>query len=931
MTKPTAMIGHPDEMWRLNPLLATKFYIPPMPSHFVFRPQLIQRLEEGMQGKLTLISAGAGFGKSSLLSEWCSRQEAQQGQGRSITWVSLDKGDNDPVHFWGYVFAALEQIQPGSSKDALLLLQSPEPVASTLIVTSLINIFLSISREIVLILDDYHTITNMVIHQGLAFLLDHLPPQLHLVISSRSDPPLMLARLRSRGQLNELRDDDLRFHLEETMTFLNTATDLTFSKEAVAILDQRTEGWIAGLYMAALSLKGHSDSVAFINVFAGSHRYILDYLSEEVLNQQSEVIQHFLVQTSILERLSGPLCEAVTEQPKSQAILEKLEQSNLFIVPLDDQRGWYRYHHLFTDVLRRQLQQTQPELIPQLHRRATAWYEQQGFINEAVQHALAAADHTWAALLMEQAAPMMLLRGERNTLQQWIQGLPQETLHSRPRLCIASASLLATSSARLEEVEPYLQMAETQLLTISDDGASAQVQEMLGEIDAIRANLARQQSDFLRAIPLFEQALKRIPTENAFERALICMHLGASLVYTGKVELAVPILIEALEQGHLAGSLYSLMQAFYRFSWILMIQGRLHISYTECQRALLFVDAATHQGDSMHAGVVFIALGNILREWNDLNTAAQVLSKGIEGCKQSGELVLMGVGYLYLAHVRLEQGALDEAQTILHTVEHVVQHRRLTIPFNTRIPFYQVRLWLARGELDTAIQWVRDRRSQLDSSLGYLYALECLTIARVLLVQGREKKGFVGEHPLEDALLMIEQTRLSAETDGRESQVIDAWNVQALVLQEQGNASGAMEALKHSLALAEPEGYIRLFVDEGKPMATLLQRAFASGVALNYVTILLSALETQPLAEETIKQSFSSVLPPLFDPLSERELDVLHLITEGHSNQEIAQALYVSLGTVKTHLKHIYGKLDVHTRTQAIARARELQILFSDP
>ncbi len=264
----------------------------------------------------------------------------------------------------------------------------------------------------------------------------------------------MLARLRSRGQLNELRTDDLRFHLEETVTFLNTATNLTFSKEAVEILDQRTEGWIAGLYMAALSLKGHSDSAAFINVFAGSHRYILDYLSEEVLNQQSEVIQHFLVQTSILERLSGPLCEAVTEQPKSQAILEKLEQSNLFIVPLDDQRGWYRYHHLFTDVLRRQLQQSQPELIPLLHHRAAAWYEQQGFINEAVQHALAAADHQWAALLMEQAATMMLLRGERNTLQQWLQGLPQEILLSRPRLCIVSASLLATSSVRLEEVEP---------------------------------------------------------------------------------------------------------------------------------------------------------------------------------------------------------------------------------------------------------------------------------------------------------------------------------------------------------------------------------------------------------------------------------------------------------------------------------------------
>ena len=931
MAELSAITEHPDEAWLQNPLIATKFYIPPLPPRFVVRPRLLQQLNSREQEKLTFICAPAGFGKSSLLSEWRAGQMHHTvKQTPTIAWVSLDSSDNDPVRFWSYILTALARVQPGIAEDAFVLLQSPQSIAIELIITSLINDFLNIPGQIVLILDDYHIITNPAIHQELTFLLDNFPPQLHIIMATRSEPPLALSLLRSRGQLIELRADDLRFTLEETVTFLKTATGLAFAEETVALLEQRTEGWIAGLHMATLSLKGRTDSANFIAAFAGSHRYILDYLSEEVISQQVEAVQHFLLQTSILDRLSGPLCDAVTEQKQSQKILAYLEQANLFIVLLDDERNWYRYHHLLADVLRRQLQQSQPELIPVLHHRAAIWYEQQGFIAEAVGHALAARDYEWAALMMEKAATPMLLRGERTMLHQWVQSLPQTLLQSHPRLCIDLAWLFASSRVQLEAVEPYLRLAEAYLVEKPEDQMVVQAEEMLGEIDGIRAMLIRHQGDFPRAVPLFEHALKHIPRTMAFQRALICMNLGASLVYIGKVEPAQPILSEAVELSQEAGSLYSLMQAFYRLSWVQVIQGQLHRAYATCQRGFQLINAVTEQEDSVYAWIVYVGMGNILREWNRLDEAAEVLMKGIEGCEHNGEIFLQAIGYSYLAHVRLAQGVPDEAQALLHTAEQLLQHHRMTIPFSTTvIPYYQLLIWLAQGKLDMAIQWVRKRQMQVDRSLGFIYGDECLTIAKVLLAQARGGKAVSGERPLEEALLMMKQTYLDAKAEGRRSQVIDVLNVQALLLQEQGNTSGALDALKQALILAEPEGYIRLFVDEGPAMSALLQCVHVQGIAPTYINTLLAAFDIQQPDQESIKKPSRFPLSSLLEPLSERELEVLELIAEGKSNEEIGRTLYVSMGTVKTHLKHIYGKLDVHTRTQAVARAREVRLLSS--
>ena len=941
MPELSPLLDNPGEAGWQNSLLATKLYIPLPRSRFVSRPRLIQHLNAGIQEKLTCICAPAGFGKSSLLSEWCAWQGEQTEQAPLIAWVSLDSGDNDPARFCSYILAAIERVYPGVGGSARSLLMSRDPPAMQVILTTLINTLLTVSGKIILILDDYHLITNSSIHESLAFLLDHLPPQLHLVIASRAEPPLMLSRLRSRGQLTEVRTDDLRFTLAETVAFLHLATGLAYPEEAVTLLEERTEGWVAGLHLAALSLKGRTDSRAFLAAFAGSHRYILDYLSEEVLSQQREAVQRFLLHTSVLERLSGPLCDAVTGQRQSQAILEQLEQVNLFIVPLDDERVWYRYHHLLSDVLRRQLQHSQPELIADLHRRAAGWYEQQGLLSEAISHTLAASDFEWAARLMEQAATPMLMRGEWNTFSQWLQSLPSQVLAHHPRLCIGIAWLYTSSSVHLEAVEPYLHMAEAYLAEKPEDLSLNQVQEMRGEIDGIRAILIHRQGDLARAIPLFEQALENIPGTHVFQRALICLHLGASQVFSGKVVLAQSILQEAVRLSQEAKSLYSLMHAFHRLNWVQRKQGQLRRAYATCQRGFQLINAFTGQEDSMHARVMYIGMGNILREWNELERAAQVLVKGIEGCEQIGESFHAAIGYQYLARVRLAQGVPDEAQALLEAEKEVLQHRQTTIPFRYTISEYQVYIWLAQGKLERVIEWARAQREERESTSGYLETWNDLVLVRVLLAQTRAGKFREDEHPLDEALQLIEEICQTAGTDGRVIDVIEAMNLQALVLSEQGNLTGALVVLQRAVEQAEPQGYMRLFVDEGPPMAVLLRRLRANGIAPDYLTMVLEGFESvepdqgtdlpkQSWQTELNRASRSKTLPTLLEPLSSRELEVLELIAEGRSNEEIGRELYVSVGTVKTHLKHIYGKLEVHTRTQAVARARELHLLSPD-
>ena len=933
MTEQSTLLGTPGDNWPQDLFVATKLYIPFSRSKQVLRSRLLQRVNEGVQGKLTLICAPAGFGKTTLLSTWSEEYGVLSENASSVSWLSLDSGDNDPIRFWSCFIVALERLHPGLGTDALALLHTPQPSPIELALTVLINAFLAYPKQIVLVLDDYQAITNVAIHAALAFLLEHLPPQLHLILACRTEPPLPLARMRSQGQLSEIRIDDLRFTVEETMAFFHSIMGLSLPEEALVTLEQRTEGWIAGLHLAALSLKGRTDISSFIHAFAGSHRYILDYLSDEVMRRQSDIVQTFLLQTSILDRLSGPLCDSVTGQQTSQAILEQLEQANLFIVPLDDNRGWYRYHHLLTDVLRHHLQQTHPEQIGELHRRAAHWYEQAGFISDAVRHALAAKDYDYAAPLMEQAALGMLLQGERGTLKLWIEMLPAQYLQSYPRLSITYAALLAYSF-QPEVAESHLHLAESSLQETSAEEASPDVKEMLGEIDSIQAEIAaRLRRDFPRAIALSHRALTRIPHERTSLRANIYLNLGYAHIDNGEVEEAQRSLMESLKLSQTVGNLHGALFSLHYLALLHIARGQLRNAYAECQQALQLVENHPEQKRSWH---IYIPMGDILRQWNELDRAAHVLTQGIEGCELIGETVFTAHGCVYLAQVRQAQGAQDEAISLMQRAEQIMYYHHFTEIWTTMLLPFQVRLWLAQEKIDRAIQWAQELRPRLENTPHRLHPLETVALIRVLLIQSRQE-NVSSRQILAEALHLTEQLRQSAEINKGEAHVYEALLLQALVLQEQGKLSQALSTLAHALTSARPERYIRLFIDEGPPMALLLQRALEAGMVPDYVTTLLRALGKEPSAPLVAAQTLPMVSPhasdsiiiTLLEPLSERELEVLRLMAVGYSNSEIARTLFVSMGTVKTHLRHIYGKLDVHTRTQALARARQLHLLPS--
>lgn len=907
-------------------LLATKLFIPPTTPTLVARPHLTQCIHEGVQKKLTLVCAPAGFGKTSLLAEWCAWQTRRSECPAALAWVSLEASENDPAQFWRYVLMALHRLAPQISEEALHLLQSPEPPSIEVILTSLINSLVVATEEIVLTLDDYHVIETAPIHQSLTYLVDHLPPQLRIILVTRSNPPLPLARWRSQGQLHELRSDELRFTVEETAAFLCKATGLSLPAEAVAALSQRTEGWIAGLQLAALSLKGRADPIDFIRAFTGTHRYVLDYLSEEVLRRQPEAVQSFLLETSILERLSGPLCHAVTRQQSSQAMLEYLEQANLFLVPLDDERTWYRYHHLFSQMLRHRLRRSFPEQFPELHRRAANWYEQQDQFAEAVHHALAAPDYPHAVRLVERATPSML-RQERSTLKQWLEALPPEHLTGSPRLCLTYAQLLA-ALADFEGAEPYLEQAELALQHLPQDEASAR---LLGEVESLRANLACNRGDHPCAIALCQRALARLAKEEVVLRATTLLTLGASYRYNGELAAAEHALLEALEISQAAGYLYGVMHALYRLGWKHTDAGHLHLASHTYQRALHLVESHPEFRRSPHIGLLSIMLGDLLREWNALEEAAQAVSHGIEHTRQSGFAKALAIGLVILARIRQAQSRSEEAAELMQQYEQLAHQQAATTLAEGSTFLRLVHLWILQGNQDAAFQWAEHyrRTCEGDGASHALYAQEGLVLARVLLAQSRQGRNRPGEHPLEEALSLLEQVRARAEARGEMRDVLEALVLQAQVEQARGDLPEALSTLREALTLAEPEGYVRLFVDEGPPMATLLQQVAGAFGASPYIMRLLDSPGLPIHQQQDAEPAHFLVPAELVDVLSEREMEVLRLLARGGSNCELAQSLVVSTSTVKTHLQHIYGKLGVANRKQAVARAQELHLLSS--
>jgi LuxR family maltose regulon positive regulatory protein len=914
-------------------LLVTKLAIPPVRSDLVARPRLTNQLQLGIQRPFTLIAAPAGFGKSTVLSAWLEYAPV------SAAWVSLESGDDDLIRFWSYVFTALERVHPGSGASALALLQGSDPQQLPPIETILtvwINGLAALPHEeVVLILDDYHLITAPPIHRSVTYLVDHLPPRLHLVMATRADPPLPLARLRTRGHLTEIRAADLRFTSEETTAFLTRTLGLHLSGEDIAALEARTEGWIAGLQLAGLSMQGRKDISAFLKAFTGSQRYIIDYLTEEVLARQPEPVQSFLLQTAILERLQGSLCEAVIGEhggeTSGQAMLEQLEQANLFLISLDDERLWYRYHQLFAEALRHRLQRKHPALVPELHRRASAWYEQQGLTRDAIYHALAATDFAQAARLIEQAFNALVRRGEIATLQRWAAALPDELVRSNIELAILQGWLLFVSGKH-DEALLHLQDIEHTfgISPVSDEPREQQTipsgaessAAIRGRIAAIRASIALTQGDLPRTITLSRLALEYLPKES-MARSYVAGYLGKAHYFGGDIKAASIALEEACRVSWEVKHIYGLFLVIHDLAHLQILQGHLYQADQTCLQAL---QQAKDQGGNQPArGLAFVVRGHLEREWNDLDAATSLLQEGIKLCEQTTNTRVIVQACIELAFINQARGDTDGASAMMQQAVQRAERQRLSMSRGTQeVEAYQAWLSLMHGDEAAVLRWLQRCGLSLDRELHHVREREYLTLVRVLITR----------HRLDEAKQWLANLLQLAEAQGRMGSVIELLMLQAEALHASGEVNQAMERLSRALSLAEPEGYIRLFVDEGAPLAHVLVQMRhrppgdqpGSTHYREHLLALLGRAHDEDVTHSAVTVPGSGMYP-LGEPLSERELKVLRLIVAGCSNREIADRLVIAVSTVKWYVNAIYGKLQVESRTKAIARARELNIV----
>ncbi|TAK36412.1 MAG: tetratricopeptide repeat protein [Chloroflexota bacterium] len=907
-----------------DPLLATKLSPPLSRPELVTRPRLLERLLKGLQGKLTVLSAPAGFGKTTLLGQWSLHSQYP------VAWVSLDPADNDPIRFWAYLIAALQTLHPGLGDTALTLLRSSQRSRPRSFLTVLANEMAAVPDEIVLILDDYQVIKDQTIHDGLSFLLDHLPPRLHLVVATRADPPLPLARLRGRDQLTELKSTDLSFTSEETATFLNEVMRLDLAADDVAALEKRTEGWIVGLQMAALSMEGCPNVHAFVEEFAGNYRYVADYLIEEVLRRQPKRVQSFLLLTSILDGLSGPLCEAVAglAEGEGQTLLELLERANLFTVALDNGRCWYRYHRLFAECLRTRLVQLQPKQVSELHRRASAWHAEHGLANEAVCHALAANDLQEVASLIERNGAAMMKRGELATLLGWIRTLPEEIVQTRPLLCIwhahvlVDAGRLETAEARLAQAERCLSVsADSAYICVDTDPERPSTRSMLNHLLAVRAAIAANRRDIPLAMYLSRQALERSFGEEEYLRAGILHDLGHTYRWAGDLLAASEMLAEASVASQASGNLLVAEAALGDLANLQVVRGQLRQAAETYRQALQLVAG---KGGRLFpvAGPLCLGMAFLHHEWNDLTTATHLADQGLELTRQGGLMRMLMSGHAIISRLKQAQGDISGALDVIQQAEHLARTNNL-VPEIPRIAAYRVRLWLAQGNVKAAVRWAEMSGLSADDEISYVRECGHMTLARVLIAQGQSPS----------AVRLLDRLLKAAESAGRDGSVIKILALQAAALESAGETERALDVLRLGLTLAEPEGYVRTFVDTGAPMLNLLsglledrQRDRLVGVSPSYVRSLWEAFQTGaiPPAHQSRPKEMTK---PVVSPLSAREQEVLRLVALGKRPSEMAQELIVSASTVKAHIKSIYRKLEAHSSTQAVAKARELRLL----
>jgi LuxR family maltose regulon positive regulatory protein len=916
-------------------ILATKLYIPRPRPNVVHRPRLIERLNEGHPSgrKLTLISAPAGYGKTTLLSEWIPQSE------RCVTWVSLDDGDNDPLRFWSYVIAALQMLDAEIGSNALALMRTPVLPPIEAILTILLNEIAAFPDCFALVLDDYHVIDAKPIDTAVTFLLEHLPRQMHLVITTREDPNLPLARLRARDQLTELRAADLRFTSAEAADFLSQTMGLNLSAEDIAALETRTEGWIAGLQLAALSMRGREDVPGFIRAFAGGNRYIVDYLVEEVLQRQSERVRSFLLQTSILDWLSGPLCDAVTDQEEGTALLEALERDNLFVSPQDDKRHWFRYHQLFADVLRVHLMEEQPDQVPALHRRASEWYEQNGSPADAIRHALAGGDFERAAGLIEQAAPAMRQSRQDATLLGWMKALPDELFRARPVLSVEYVGALM-SNGQLEGLDDRLRDAERWLDTTAGgrtrpEAAPAEMivmdekefRRLPGSIAMYRAAQALALGNVPDTVPYARQVIDLAAEDDHILRGAAAAILGLASWTIGDLEDAHRSYADGMAHLQRVGSIADAVGGGVVLADIRIAQGRLREARRTYERGL---QLAREQGTPTLRGTadMYVGLSELEREHNDLHAATQHLLKSKEQGEHTGFPQNPYRWRVAMARIRQAEGDHEGALDLLHEAERLYMS---DFSPNVRpVAAWKTRVWVAQGRLDEALGWAREQGLSAGDNLSYLREFEHITLVRVLLARYKSDRT---DRSIVEAIGMLERLLKAAQDGGRLGSVIEILVLQALAHHAQGDRPAALVPLERALTLAEPEGYVRLFLDEGSPMAQLLREAAVHKIMPDYTGKLLAGFEAaqqmsageSPLPDG--RGPSSPAAQPLIEPLSQREIEVLRLFTTDLSGPEIARELTIALSTVRTHTKSIYSKLNVKNRREAVQRATELDLI----
>lgn len=888
-------------------LLGTKFYIPRIRSNLVSRPRLIERLNTGLDKKLTVIAAPVGFGKTTLLSEWIPQST------RKVSWLSLDDSDNDPTRFWVYFIKSLQQLHQNLGSDALSLLQSPQALPITSVLTSIINDIAALPDDFALVLDDYHVIDFQPIHDALAFMIDHLPVNLHIVISTRVDPPLPLARMRIRDNINEFRINELRFISDEVSAFLNKVMGLNLSIDDVAALEARTEGWIAGLQIAALSMRGRDDIQGFIKGFSGSHRHILGYLAEEVLNHQTGETLNFLLQTSILDRLCAPLCDAVTKRTNSQSILERLERTNLFLIPLDDEQHWYRYHHLFTEVLRARLKGKQPDQLPELHRRASQWLETSGRTAEAIDQAIYAMDYPRAACLISSIIQSYNDKGAVRTLLNWIDQLPEEQIFQYPDIFSYKGWLLYLAG-RIDQAKDHADKAKVYITPDTPTAAR-------GRLAHLDSQFAIAKGDMSAVQAFAQDAIALIGEEDFFFRILALMTIASAQTLAGSPKDAISNLKEAARIGEKSKQAFATLTAYAKLANQLNLQGSLQEARAVCQHAMTLYQSSSGQPLPI-SSIAYVEAAKLAYEEDDMDVVEQYFHVAT---RLESNLSIPGLHLENLYIQALFEGAKGNLNAALelagqgHSAAEQMGLRGYIAIFTA----VESELLLRQGDITALMGWIASAGPTFARCDDLLNMYGSIVYVRFLIHQG----------DLRDTAELITRMEEAARRSNYVRQLITLLLLKALLCRSQGDSKQAQASLEEALQLAMPQKYRRVFLDEGEPIRNLLldyhsivKRKIGirhdgnSIKVLMYIDQLLAAF---PHSVPSMKLK-AEIFP---ESLSERELEILRLVASGRSNQEIAEILVIAVSTVKSHINNLYAKLGTNRRTQAIAIANELGLL----